>query len=67
MSDFKAINAARARLARRIARDLFTDGGTGKRAKRLVLKIPGTHEHSVGWCQKAVADRIAAWLNGKLR
>ncbi len=67
MSDTKAINAARARLARKIARDLFTDGGTGKIAKRLVLETPGVLlEHSSGWCQTAVEDRIAAWLNGKL-
>lgn len=49
-------NAER-RLARRIAKQLFTDG-FGDRAVRLVFEYGSADLKGTGWCESAVADRI---------
>jgi hypothetical protein len=55
------------RLARRIARDLFTDGA-GHLAGRLVFEYPnGQRIEGMGWSEKAFADRIAGtiWVSSE--
>ena len=61
MSDNKTREANnRLRLARKIARDLFTSG-TKQHADRLVLT--GSNGRDMGgWCEEAAADRIAEVL-----
>jgi hypothetical protein len=55
------------RLARRIARDLFTDGA-GHRAGRLVFEYPnGQRIEGTGWSEKAFADRIARLMKATTR
>lgn len=49
------------RLARQIASDLFTDG-SGQRTRRLVFDYHDDMK-GTGWCEQAVADRIAAALH----
>ena len=52
---------ARRRLARRIARDLFTNG-LGRRVDRLAMMIGlegGAERMLGGWSERAVADRVA--------
>lgn len=46
-------------LANRIAKGLFTEGGTNKRAKRLVLDVKDEFEGQSGWCEDAIRFRIA--------
>jgi hypothetical protein len=56
LADGKQIRRGLRRLARRIAKDLFTTGA-GHRCERLVLTFPdGTN--GGGWSERALADKI---------
>jgi hypothetical protein len=53
------LNAIISKLANRIADDLFTEGGTDRKAQRLVLEFKsGTFAGTTGWCKTVVIDRI---------
>lgn len=65
------LRLAARKLARTIARDLFTNGA-GDRADRLIcVQEPegtqGPKTNLGGWCEKAVADRIVGILNGTIK
>ena len=49
------------KLARRIAKHLFT-GGAGERAQRLVFELPGQNFLAAGWGELPVADLIERYL-----
>ena len=49
-------------LAARIVSDLFCEGGTNRKAGRLVLELPGQKFIGSGWCRGAVRDVIERHL-----
>ncbi len=63
--DKEAGEALILKISERIADDLFTVGGTGEEATRLVLE--GTVKYSgAGWCKSALVDRVKAVLKSEL-
>lgn len=53
------------RLAKRIARDLFTCGGTGKRATH--LRLYDGSAYLAGWAENPMASRIAYAIELSMR
>ena len=47
---------------KRFVEELFTDGGDGEKADRLVLLQDDPPRALSGWCRKAIIDRLRVFL-----